>query len=558
MEGSKKKARLLLVLAVVFVTACYASPTPISVPSTTSTGGDPFGTVRAHIGQLVADGEVPSVAVAVARDGEILWEEGFGMADREKNIPATQHTPYPLASISKSLTATGLMVLVERGLVSLNAPINDYLGEAKLQAWVGDAAEATVRRVANHTAGLPLHAQHYYDGEPHRPPPMDETIRRYGHLVTAPGERYQYSNLGYGLLGYLISRVAGQSAVRMERYADFMREEVFDPLGMDHTSVHVGPGLEEGQAVKYTPGGLVVPACDSDSPGASAIYGIVHDLVRFAMFHLKNELPDQQAIISEAAIDEMQRPSPETGPTREWEHEGSGYGIGWFVGVTRDGLRVVQHNGGTVGVSTVLALVPEENLAVAVLSNTDSQWPDAILVEIVCTLLSCQAEEFLPPVDSAAATPPFVPPPELVNSWRGLVHTYQGEVPLVLEIGQSGGIYATLGGQPRTPLESVSYQDHLPQFLNAGGGPFLRGWMRGKLETADVNRGRPYRLWLEVNLRENVLNGALIAFSQRELYTGPLTHWVELRKTKDISGLGLVSEQNSPFNYGYLRCINGR
>jgi hypothetical protein len=66
----------------------------------------------------VADGKVPSVAVAVARDGEIIWEQGFGLADREKNISATEHTGYALASISKQLTATGLMILVERGLIS--------------------------------------------------------------------------------------------------------------------------------------------------------------------------------------------------------------------------------------------------------------------------------------------------------------------------------------------------------------------------------------------------------------------------------------------------------
>ena len=512
----------LLVLALILVTACQSSPPP--TPTATAAGADPFGAVRARIEQLVANGEVPSIAVAVAHGGEIVWEEGFGLADRERNVPATEHTPYPLASISKPLTATGLMILVERGLIDLDAPINDYLGEAKLQARVGDAAQATVRRVASHTAGLPLHSQHFYDDEPHRPPPMDETIRRYGNLVTAPGERYQYSNLGYGILGYVISRVSGHS------YVDFMRQEVFVPLGMDHTSVHVGPGLEEGQAVKYTSEGTVVPPCDSDSPGASAIYSSAHDLVRFAMFHLKNDLPDQEAIISDAAIDGMQRPSPETGPTRGWEREGSGYGIGWYVGVTEDGLRVVQHSGGTVGVSTVLALVPEKDLAVAVLSNTDSQWPDAILIEIVCALLSRQPEEFLTPAGRTADKAPFAPPPGLVGLWEGLVHTHEGEIPLVLEIAESGTVHATLGEQPRAPLQSMSYRDGLSQFLNAGGGPFLRGWMQGELETADVNRGRPYKLWIELKLRDDALNGSLIAFSQREIYTGPLAHWVELTK----------------------------
>jgi CubicO group peptidase (beta-lactamase class C family) len=514
-----KKGLSLLALAATLITACRAAPP--SNPAAAVEAG-PLDAVRAHVERLVTGGEVPSMAIAVARDGEILWEEGFGLADRAHNLAATAHTAYPLASISKPLTATGLMILMERGLVNLDAPMDDYLGEVKLQARVGDAAEATVRRAAAHTAGLPLHAQHFYDDEPHRPPPIEVTIRRYGNLVAAPGERFQYSNLGYGLLGDAIARVSGQS------YADFMRREVFVPLGMTHTSVHAGPGLEEGQAVKYTPEGNVIPPCDTDSPGASALYGSAHDLVRFAMFHLKNDLPDQEAVIGHAAIDEMQRPSPGTGPTREWERAGSGYGIGWYVGVTQNGRRVVHHSGGTSGVSTVLALLPAEHLAVAVLSNTDTQWPDAILVEILCALLSGQPEEFLPPSGTVTAAPPFVPPPALVGSWTGSVHTYEGEVPLILEIERSGRLYAMLGAQPRTLLHGVSYREGFAPFLNAGGGPFLRGWLEGELRTGDVRRGRPYRLWLEVTLRNGVLNGSLIAFSQRENPAGPLAHWVAL------------------------------
>ena len=121
-----------------------------------------------------------------------------------------------------------------------------------------------------------------------------------------------------------------------------------------------------------------------------------------------------------------------------------------------------------------------------------------------------------------------MPPLGLVGSCRGLVHTFAGEIPLVLEIRESGTIHATLGKQPCTLLQSVSYQDNVPQFLNEGGDHFLRGWMPGEPETADVNRERPYKLGLELKLRENVLNGSLIAFSHRKKYNGSLTHWVEL------------------------------
>jgi len=179
---------------------------------------DPFDAVRASIRKQLVETEMPSLAVAVARDGKILWEEGFGWADREKRLPASEHTMYSLASISKPITATGLMVLVEAGKVDLDRPVNDYLGSAKLRARVGDAAQATVRRVANHSSGLPLHYQFFYADEPYRPPSMDETILRYGNLVTLPGEKYQYSNLGFGVLDYVIARVSGNS------YPDFMRQ----------------------------------------------------------------------------------------------------------------------------------------------------------------------------------------------------------------------------------------------------------------------------------------------------------------------------------------------
>src|SRR5690606_12827049 len=99
---------------------------------------------------------------------------------------------------SKPITATALMVLVERGKVDLDQPANVYLGDAKLRSYVWDASGATVRRLSNHTAGLPLHYQFFYEDEGREPPSRDESIRRYGVLTAPPGERYQYANFGYG------------------------------------------------------------------------------------------------------------------------------------------------------------------------------------------------------------------------------------------------------------------------------------------------------------------------------------------------------------------------
>ena len=125
-----------------------------------------FDSARTSDFRRITDGQVPSIAVAVARKGSVLWEEGFGWADQERKIPATSDTIYSIASISKPFTATGLMTLVQKGQIDLDAPVNKYLrGESEIKALVGDAKDATVKRVANHTSGLPLHGNFFYEDE---------------------------------------------------------------------------------------------------------------------------------------------------------------------------------------------------------------------------------------------------------------------------------------------------------------------------------------------------------------------------------------------------------
>lgn len=465
---------------------------------------EPFDAVRASIRKQLVETEMPSLAVAVARDGKILWEEGFGWADREKRLRASEHTMYSLASISKPITATGLMVLVEAGKVDLDRPVNDYLGSAKLRARVGDAAQATVRRVANHSSGLPLHYHFFYADEPYRPPSMDETILRYGNLVTLPGEKYQYSNLGFGVLDYVIARVSGNS------YPDFMRQEVFLKLGLTRTSVHIGPGLEPYQAIRYVSDGLPIPFYEFDHTGASAIYASAHDLVRFGMFHLKARLPDQKAILSDAAIDQMQKPTMSTGPN-------AGYGIGWAVNDTRTGYHVVSHSGGMGGVATSLRLIPSEKLAVVVLCNGGDRLPHRISDEILATLLPKWKVDRTPPQEPPATA--FQPPPELIGSWTGTLYTYKGELPLTLRVLESGDVHARLGSQLRTLLNDVRWQDGC-----------LSGRMTGDIGAEDANR-RPYLLDLTLKLRGAALNGPASAVSLPGRRPGnALTQWVELKR----------------------------
>jgi CubicO group peptidase (beta-lactamase class C family) len=471
-----------------------------------------FANVRQSIQSQLVETGVPSLAVAVAQNGEIVWETAFGWANREQQVAATPHTLYSLASISKPITATGLMVLVERGLIDLDRPINDYLGNAKLKAWSGDAKDATVRRVANHTSGLPLHYHFFYEDEPYVRPPMDETIRRYGNLVTPPGETYQYANLGYGLLDYVISRVSGIG------YADFMRQEVFIPLNMPHASVDVGPGLEEQQAIRYTPDGRSIPFYDFDHPGASAVYCSAHDLVRFGMFHLHAHLPDQKTVLSDTAIEEMQRPTFQSGL-------GSGYGIGWRVYSDGNGNRIVSHTGGMGGVNTILALLPAQRAAIAALANTQTELHVHALEEILAAFppeyarIMADRDAEQKRLAEEASRSNYEPLAELLGVWRGKVHTYAGEIAFTLHFQTDGDIHVRLGEGLWTLLNYARFEDNT-----------LTGRTHGDIGTDDAGK-RPYHIHVKLRLRGKVLNGAVTAISLPGKRDGnALSHWAELRK----------------------------
>ena len=196
-----------------------------------------FRDVDAAIEQELANA-IPSIAVAVARNGVIVHEAAFGFADAEEKRPATGNTPYPLASVTKPLVATGLMVLAERGQVDLDERAHRYAG-----GWVAANERYTLRQLLNHTAGLPTYATIRWSGEASPSHDTATMFRRYGFAAHPPGTVSEYSNLGYGLLGHIIAEQSGRSL------AAFLETEVFRPLGMRDTmmleSVAVPPRLEE-------------------------------------------------------------------------------------------------------------------------------------------------------------------------------------------------------------------------------------------------------------------------------------------------------------------------
>ncbi len=502
--------KMILVPAILFLAGMnsYAGKPPSSMPAA---GADRFEKARMLIQEKMKKEGLPSISIAVAKGGRIIWEESWGFANIAKQIPATPRTMYSLASATKPVTATALMILAERGLVDLDAPANRYLGDARLTGCQPEAA--TVRRLLQHTAGLPMHWNLIGADEAYKRPDMDETIRRYGILVAPPGEGFCYSNLGYGILEHIISRVSRRS------YEDFVKEEIFAPLGMARSAALRAPGPEPDVALRYGQGQSPLPFFDFDHRGASAVYSSAHDLVRFGMFHLQDRLAGQRPILSARTIAAMQDEKDSGVP-------GGIMAMGW-ASVTNSQIRFVTHSGGMFGVGARLTLLPEKNVACVVLANAASTMEGTDLWDVEWEILKAVVPGFSEAPGTPAPPPApaaFVPPDPLVGVWQGRVRADNRDVPAKLIVEKSGQVRLELDGQESaaltvpTPLGSLRFSD------NVLLAPLMAG-----LTTPDTARS-PHLLLLALTLRGNRLDGSLsaVAFNQRFCYP----HWIDLARQK--------------------------
>jgi CubicO group peptidase (beta-lactamase class C family) len=480
----------------------------LSVPMLLVAGpacADEFEIVRAQIREVMDFHNVPSVSVAVARNGTIIWEESFGWADLERRIPATPHTLYSLASITKPVTATALMMLVERHQIDLDKPMNDYLGAQKLVAGVGDARDATVRRVAEHTAGVMPHAAFLYADQPNTHVQMDETIGRYGTLASVPGELYSYSNLDYGLLEYAIERASGRP------YADFVQKQVFEPLGLTESAIFdVSRSDSSVLASRYWFGYHKVPPYDVDSRGASAVLMSAHDLVRFGIFQLTGQLDGKHhSILRKETLASMRvPPSLSTG-------EKSPYALGWEV-EDRHGLKWFGHGGGSAGVVSWLSVYPDEGLVVVVLGNGVSETGAIHFLEndIVHAVLP----------DTIRHDHGFKPQPEQVGHWAGEIEVGEKKSPLTLHVNTNGSVLIDLPAAVTQEVTDVQMDDKT--------GVLSLDHIRGTIPLPGIT-DRRYRIQLTLKLRGAVLSGSICANALESLpdRMGNLTcAWTHLQR----------------------------
>ena len=464
-----------------------------------------FSEVRKLIQTEMAARKIPSISVAVAQHGEIIWEEAFGFADKEKQIPANKDTMYYVASATKTFTATALKILEERKQIDFDRPINDYLKPMAVTSPLWNVREATVGKVATHMGGLTTFGRNCYADQPDCRISAAETIKRYGIVFWRPGDHFDYSNLGYGILGEAIRGASGKS------YGDFLRDEVFLPLGMTHSSVGIGPGLEKYAAVRYSSVNGPRPIAYSASPAASGIYSSAHDMALFGMFHLRAHLPNQKAILSDKSIEVMQNSTVSTGGS-------SRYGLGWWVSEDLNGYRGLLAQGGTDDAMAFLRLIPSEEIVVVMLTNTGDDFPPKIVDEILSVLLPPYRLKMEAAKAKPAPKPDTKPSPSMIGDWVGHIHTYHGDLPFTLSISAAGDVQAKLKSAPVETLGKFEFTDR-----------GLLGRLAGNLGTVEDTGPEPYDLDFELYLKGNMLYGSTTTRPRPGArYGARLSYWVEL------------------------------
>jgi CubicO group peptidase (beta-lactamase class C family) len=460
--------------------------------------GPPFAHARRGIERHMRETRIPSVSVAAAKGGKIVWEESFGWADRERGIKATPHTMYALASTTKALTATGLMVLVERGLLDLDQPIESYVGDVGLQAYEGALEGVTVRRLFTHTSGLPECWAHYYENEDKPHPTIEELIRRYGILVSSPGERYIYSSVGTGLAGLVIERISGKS------FSEFMRSEVFGPLGLTSTDLITAPYDNPDIAQKYAEGKRLA-FYDMDFHAGGSGWASVHDLVRFGMFHLKDHLPDQKAILSDRTIDGMY---DSVDPRLPHHH----IHLPWFQYRYR-GFKIMESGGHVIGGKISFRLAPSEDVVVVVMSNgeeADTQRiSDWILNRLLPGVSSFGALKRIPE-SIWRITERKTTSRDIFNGrWIGEIRTYQGIIPIRLTIEPQAAWLQVVNGGETAGKGIPTMPDRPVRIL----GDTLVASFDTRIPTEDSARAE-HRVTLKLTLRGKRLSGPAYAESR--------------------------------------------
>jgi CubicO group peptidase (beta-lactamase class C family) len=300
--------------------------------------------------QALADSGLFSGTVALARDGKVLFVKGYGFADAESRVPNTAATRFPIASITKTFTATLVLQLQKRGALAVTDPVCKFIDPCPA-AW----RQITIRHLLMHTAGLPNYlGVADLENRSRAPITLEEMVALFRDLPLefAPGTRYRYSNSGYCLLGAIIEKASGRP------FAAVLEEFIFKPLGMNDSGYDANAGVSPPPAGGYQPVGADnarAPVVDTSWLfAAGGIYSTVEDLLKW-----------DRALTTDTLL-----PAQELAAM--WSADLGEYGYGWQLlppSPQTQNRRLVFHAGGIPGFATDLLRYPDERVTIIILAN---------------------------------------------------------------------------------------------------------------------------------------------------------------------------------------------
>ncbi len=307
----------------------------------------------------------------VAEKGKMVYRKSFGYANYDTKEPITEHTLFNLCSVSKQFTAMGILILMERGKLGLDDSLRQYFPELPYSG-------VTLRHILHHTSGLPDYMMpamlHWDEGNQASNPEAIALLATYRPPVLfQPGDRFQYCNTGYILLATVIEQVSGMS------YADFLQQNMFDPLGMVQSKVYrtvfdesKQRGIAYGYILDMQQGKMVLPEnYPRYHKQVNTITGTFGDGGVFScssdMWKWENALKTEQLV---------KKSTMEAAFTSGLLNDGqaAGYGFGWFVSRDAAGRKQVAHTGGWPGHRNAFIRYPDQDISILVLRNNEIEF----------------------------------------------------------------------------------------------------------------------------------------------------------------------------------------
>lgn len=335
--------------------------------------------------RALTENKLPGLGVGIVYQGELIYAKGFGLANVAQKTPVTPDTVFRIASVSKTFAAVALMQLWEQGQLDLYAPANQYLKGYQLQAKGGQPI--TPHHLLTHTAGLgELTAlSRYFHPRAHfnvvRPTSPVPTLRDlYGRFLPAErpaGEKWCYANNGFATVGQLVEDISDQL------FRDYMRQHIFDPLGMDSSDFWRSPRLRDRLAVGYSwKQNLFKPVFDLEqiTLAAGSMNASINDMGRYMAALMSGGQGGNGRILQAATLEKMFTPQYQLHPYLQ----GMGYG---FKIDNWEGHRVVSHDGLWLGFISALFVAPDDELGVVALTNTASSAAISLARQLLYRLL---------------------------------------------------------------------------------------------------------------------------------------------------------------------------